>query len=80
MPAFLQLLECHIRCLQLGVVLVFRVEGLASAFVQRMEICGHVYHILGSRLIDFRSDFFNAGISVTVQNILHGLNDVRVLI
>jgi hypothetical protein len=48
-PALSQFLECHILCLQLGVILFFRVEGLASAFVQRMKICGHVYHILGFR-------------------------------
>lgn len=55
-PAFSQFLDCHILCLQLGVILGFRVEGLASTFVQRMEMCGHVYHILGSHLIDFRND------------------------
>lgn len=78
MPALSQFLECHILCLQLGVILFFRVEGLASAFVQRMEICGHVYHILGSHFIDFRNDFFNAGLSVTVQNVLKSSNDVGV--
>lgn len=51
-------------------IFCFRVDDLAPAIEQWTECVGHVFYVLGFHPIDCTDDFFKAGPSVIVQNIL----------
>jgi hypothetical protein len=51
-------------------IFCFRVEDLALAIAQWTECVGHAFYVIGSHPSDCTDDFFKAGPSVIVQDIL----------